>query len=47
MDNILPDFIFDGVRISISRSSISYIGKKCNNFTLNVIDILPMAWYTI
>lgn len=28
IDNILPDFIFDGVRLSISRSSISRVGKK-------------------
>lgn len=28
IDNTLPDFIFDGVRLSIFRSSISYIGKN-------------------
>ena len=49
IDNILPDFIFDGVRISISRSSISCVGKKCNNFVLNAIDIFAdgMVYYVI
>ena len=49
IDNILPDFIFDGVRISISRSSISCVGKKYNNFALNAIDIFAdgMVYYVI
>ena len=49
IDNIFPDFIFDGVRISISRSSISCVGKKCNNFVLNAIDIFAdgMVYYII
>ena len=49
IDNILPDFIFDGVRISISRSSISCVGKKYNNFVLNAIDIFAdgMVYYVI
>ena len=49
IDNILPDFIFDGVRISISRSIISCVGKKCNNFVLNAIDIFAdgMVYYVI
>lgn len=49
IDNILPDFIFDGVRISISRSSISCVGKKYNNFVLNAIDIFAdvMIYYVI
>lgn len=28
IDNTLPDFIFDGVRLSISGSAISYVGKN-------------------
>ena len=49
IDNTLPDFIFDGVRISISRSSISCVGKKYNNFILNAIDIFAdgMVYYVI
>ena len=49
IDNILPDFIFDGVRISISRSSISCVGKKHSNFTLNGIDIFAddVVYYII
>ena len=49
IDNIFPDFIFDGVRISISRSSISCVGKKYNNFVLNAIDIFAdgMVYYVI
>lgn len=31
IDNTLPDFIFDGVRLSISGSSIFCIGKKLGN----------------
>ena len=49
IDNILPDSVFDGVRISISRSSISRVGKKCNNFVFNAIDIFAdgMVYYVI
>lgn len=49
VDNILPDFIFDGVRLPISRSSISCVGKKCNNSVLNAIDIFAagMVYYVI
>ena len=49
IDNILPDFIFDGVRISISTSSISCVSKKRNNFVLNAIDIFAdgMVYYVI
>ena len=49
VDNILPYFIFDGVRLPISRSSISCVGKKCNNFVLNAIDIFAdgMVYYVI
>ena len=49
IDNILPDSVFDGVRISISRSSISCVGKKYNNFVLNAIDIFAdgMVYYVI
>lgn len=49
IDNTLPDFIFDGVRLSISRSSIFCVGKKCNNFALNAIDIFAdgMVYYII
>ena len=49
IDNIFPDFIFDGVRISISRSSISRVGKKYNNFVLNAIDIFAddVVYYII
>jgi len=35
----LPDFIFDGVRLSISRSSISCVGKKNEVIQSNAIDI--------
>ena len=49
IDNILPDSVFDGVRLPISRSSISCVGKKCNNFVLNTIDIFAdgMVYYII
>ena len=49
MDNILPDFIFDGVRISISRSSTSSVGKKCNDSVLDAIDIFAddVVYYII
>ena len=49
IDNAWPDFIFDGVRLSISRSSIFCVGKKCNNFALNAIDIFAdgMVYYII
>ena len=30
-DNTLPDFIFDGVRLSVSRNRISFVGKKHDN----------------
>ena len=45
----LPDFIFDGVRLSISRRSISYVGKKCNTLVLNAIDIFAdgVVYYII
>ena len=35
--------------LSISRSSISYVGKKCNNSSLNAIDIFAdgMVYYII
>lgn len=29
IDNTLPDFIFDGVRRSVSRNRISCVGEKC------------------
>ena len=49
IDNILPDFIFVGVRLSRSGSSISCVGKKDNNFALNAIDIFAddMVYYII
>ena len=49
IDNILPDFIFDGVRFSISRSSISCVGKKHNDFALSSIDIFAddVVYYII
>ena len=49
IDNILPDFIFDGVRLSISRSSTSCVGKKCNDSALDAIDIFAddVVYYII
>ena len=49
IDNILPDFIFDGVRLSISRSSTSCVGKKCNDSVLDAIDIFAddVVYYII
>ena len=38
----LADFIFDGVRLSISGSAISYVGKKNRNRSWNVLVFLPM-----
>ena len=32
IDNTLPDFIFDGVRLSVSRNRISFVGKKVKRF---------------
>ena len=42
-DNILPDFIFDGVRLPVSRSSISCVSKKDRNRALNVLMFLPLV----
>ena len=41
--------LFDGVQLSISRSSISCDGKKHIAFTLNVADIFAdnMIYYVI
>ena len=42
-DNILPDFIFDVVRLPASRSSISCVSKKDRNRALNVLMFLPLV----
>lgn len=43
IDNTLPDFIFDGVRLPVSRSSISCVSKKDRNRALNVLMFLPLV----